>query len=610
MKLYRNLPIKIPAVLIFLALSAAPLAAQQEDPQFRLAQALENNQQYEQALELYLNLNGKYPDRIEIIKGIKRCSLYLQKYDELIVFYENLLSRVPAHAVWAIDLAEVYYLAGQRQKASAMWWAEIRKDPKNIAIYRLVAAAMINQRLFADAIEVYTSALGQIAGEFNLYIEIGNLYKQQLQYGQAAEQFLNYYSHNPRQKSFLQRQIMTLSDEAGQIPAVIQSLQKYLAAHPEQKEVQDILAGLYLKEKNYDQALALYMQMETSQNTGQYLLHFSAETFAAQAYEYTIKAHHILQEQYPDSPYRLQSYYDLGRSHYALARLYQEKSRMKEAESEMARAVDIFDSLASDPSRSILYAQSLVALGDLYYDFYFDLDRALTYYQTFIQTQPRNAFTDQIMIKTGDVYVCKNQLAEALLRYQQVTTAENKPVARFKTAGLAYYQGKISAARALLAELIPHLPTHSTLLNDALSQNMFLQTYAPDSSALVVYARCELFIFQHKLSQAAENLSALAAGKTMISAVAARKAAHLWMELNHPSTANELLLNLVNTYSKDVNKDETIFLLAQTEEKLLNFQQAITWYQQVLTGFPDSFFCQQARERIRKIQEQIKKEQS
>jgi tetratricopeptide (TPR) repeat protein len=610
MKYCRNLSVNLLFILLLSAGSAVQLAAQQPNPQIRLAQVLEDNQQYEQALELFQNLHQKNPDNLEIISGIKRCALALQKYEELISFYENIIKTNPANSVWKIDLAEVYYLNNQRQKALELWWAEIRKDSKNIAPYRLSALAMINQRLYDEAIAVYSEALRQIEGQSNLYLDIGNLYKQQLKYGQAAEQYLNYFDSNPQQKQFLQRQILNLCDEPAQVSAVIQALEKYLVLHPQQNDVRETLAGLFLKEKDYEQAFTIYKTLDQKATQGKYLLNFAAEACNNHAYDYAISAYQVLQSLYPDSPYKIQSDFEMGRCHFALANTLQGNSNSARAADEMARAVSIFDSLAAHPQKLNFYAPSLIYLGDIFYNFYFDLDKALVYYQNYIQTQPRSNNREQTILKLGDVFLCKNQIDRARETYQQVSVNEFNPQAGFKLAELLYYQGKIKEAQDRLSGLIPTLPTSHALLNDILSRQMLLQSYAADSVALVAFAHCELLIFQHKLSEAAEQLSELARANKPISILAGKRAARLLLRLDKTAAARELLIQLMTSFADDPAKDETILLLAQAEEQLHNYQQAIQQYQQLLTSYPNSLFAQQARENTRRLQNQLKKDQS
>jgi outer membrane protein assembly factor BamD (BamD/ComL family) len=66
----------------------------------------------------------------------------------------------------------------------------------------------------------------------------------------------------------------------------------------------------------------------------------------------------------------------------------------------------------------------------------------------------------------------------------------------------------------------------------------------------------------------------------------------------------------MTSFADDPAKDETILLLALAEEQLHNYQQAIQLYQQLLISYPNSLYAQQARENTRRLQTQLKKDQS
>ena len=93
--------------------------AQNSSHQFRLAKALEQNHQYEDALILYQKEYHKNKRNMTAIAGIKNCFIGLQQYEALIGFLENVLRDQPASSTWHVDLAEVY-LKLIRQLIA--WW--------------------------------------------------------------------------------------------------------------------------------------------------------------------------------------------------------------------------------------------------------------------------------------------------------------------------------------------------------------------------------------------------------------------------------------------------------------------------------------------------------
>ncbi len=103
---------------------------------------------------------------------------------------------------------------------------------------------MIAMRLFDDAIEVYELAMVNLKTQHNLHMEIANLYKLQLKYGEAADHLLQYYIHNPKQFNYIQREILNLADEQEQLPKIIQTIERFDLEYPQLTQIKEIQANL------------------------------------------------------------------------------------------------------------------------------------------------------------------------------------------------------------------------------------------------------------------------------------------------------------------------------------------------------------------------------
>ncbi len=72
---------------------------------------------------------------------------------------------------------------------------------------------MIRQRLFDDAISVYTEAINNLKRQELLHLDIANLYRAQLNYEKASEHYLQYYMYYPKQFAFVQNQLLSTFNE-------------------------------------------------------------------------------------------------------------------------------------------------------------------------------------------------------------------------------------------------------------------------------------------------------------------------------------------------------------------------------------------------------------
>jgi tetratricopeptide (TPR) repeat protein len=590
-------------MFIFMCSYGAALA-QQTDPQFRLAQALEKNNQYEEALKIYQSLYHKNK-KITIINGIKRCYIALQNYPELIDFLTNVIRYQRSNNTWNIDLAEAYYLNNQQEKALRIWRDQLKNSNKNVVIFRLVASAMIRQRLYEDAIKVYKEAISQIPNQFNLHIDIANLYKIQLDYGSSAKHFLEYYIHNPKRKVFLQRQILSLCDRKDQIIPVITSLKNFITQHSEQFTINEVLAGIYIKERAFDNAFKIYKSLESEVSKGNFLHKFASEAFKNEAFEHVIKSYNLLLEKYPNSPHKSQALYHTARAYTKLAYKNKEELNSDLAASHIQKAIELFDRLTSITNNIPLGIQSYINLGDIYFHFYNDVDRAIANYNLFINKSPQNNARDEAIIKLGDVFLTKNQIDAAMKSYLLVQHKEFRNLAQFKVCEIYFFSGKFSAAQDKYNKLLTQIGIRDPLANDILHRQFIINSFTKDSLALVDFAHAELLYFQQKLSEAAEKMYSLYLARIALSPVAGRRAVKILFMLNKYTEAKELVVSFRDTYSEDDHIDEVIFLLAQIEEHMENYEAALNLYKEIFSKYPNSLFIHDAREKARKIKGRV-----
>jgi tetratricopeptide (TPR) repeat protein len=189
----------------------------------------------------------------------------------LILFLEDALKSQPDRSPLYIDLGEAYFINDDREKAFNVWTSHLEGNKNDVGVYRLLAMAMIRQRLYDEAIEVYLKAISNLKKQETLHVDIANLYKAQLNYEKASEHYLNYYLTKPKQIAFLQRQLLSLSDKGKDITPVVKALDSFLVKHPDQKKVCEIQAGLYLKDKQFNRAFEIYKSLETDKSNGIYI---------------------------------------------------------------------------------------------------------------------------------------------------------------------------------------------------------------------------------------------------------------------------------------------------------------------------------------------------
>ena len=611
MRYRQNLFTNITAYVFLMALLVLLLSdnVYSQNQYLKVAQALERQHEYEQALVVYQQLYSKNKNDISVLRGIRNCYQGLQQYDQLITFLQNAQKHTPRNLYVSSYLAEAYFQMNDRVRAKNIWQNHVKQHAKDIAVYRIVASSMISMRLFDDAIEIYELAMVNIKKQYNLHMDIANLYKLQLKYGNAADHLLQYYVHNPKQFNYIQREILNLADQKEQLPDIIQVIGKFEQKYPKLKQIQEIQANLYIKEKNFDSAFQIYLKLDDEKTQGSHLLKFANAAKNNNAVEYTLQAYQTILKRYPASRFAKNAPIQIANAHKLLAYQKKKQGLFEEAGIEMAKSVIMYDSLISIAANSNQQIESHKQLGEIHSKFYFDLDKAISHYSFYVDKQRNVLQRDRVLIQLGDIYVQKDMLNEADKTYTKVKGKEYSPIAAFKRSEILYFKGHMTSALNDISNLQQKVSLQNSLYNDILEKKQLLETFSDDSISLHRYAVAELLIYQQKKSEAATLLSQIAREQKKISTLAGRGSGKLFLELDKPDEAFEILQYLRLEYPEDVHYDEVLYYLARTREYRGEYQEALDLYTEIITDHGTSLYLSNARQKARIINEQLQKDE-
>jgi len=353
----------------------------------------------------------------------------------------------------------------------------------------------------------------------------------------------------------------------------------------------------------------IYQQLENDKSKGSYLVKFANAAKDNHAVEYTLKAYQVIQKRYPDSPFASNAPVNIAQAHKLLAYQKRDAGRFESAGTEIQKAIRLYDSLtvhAANPNQQI---DSHNQLGEIYSQYYYDLDKSIYYYNKYVDLQRKSIPRDAVLIKLGDVYLKKNLLADADKTYAMVTSKEYTPLTSFKRAEIMYFKGQFKEALNRIDALQKSVSIQNGLYNDILERRQLLESFAQDTSSLQQFGEAELLIYQQKKSEAAEILSHLARSEEKISTIAGRIGGKLYLELDQPEESRALLQYLREKYPDDIHMDEILFYLAQTEEYLGEYNRALDLYTKIIAKHSTSLYLSEAREHARRMTEQLNKEE-
>lgn len=180
-------------------------------------------------------------------------------------------------------------------------------------------------------------------------------------------------------------------------------------------------------------------------------------------------------------------------------------------------------------------------------------------------------------------------------------SSEQKDLALYYTALIIYFKGDIEGATKSLSLL--SLNPDTDIANDVLRKLFIINSNQEKIAALELFAKAELKEFQNNHKDALKFLKEvnLLASKSMLGEIALIKAAEIELKIaNYQSTRN-ILNELNNHYSESKQIDKRIMILADSYYLEQNYGEALKFYTELITKYPDSIYLQEARKKIRII---------
>lgn len=581
-------------ILISTLLLLAGLELQAQDArEFKLADALSKAGEFEPALEIYLKAYRSGNHSFPVLNGIKNAYGALGRYEELITFLKTVSEQHPEQFNFQIDLGTAYYQNRQTDKALEIWQAVYAQHPPDLMRYRLVANAMTRVRLFDDAIAVYKQAMKDLGDQDLMHLEIGTLYRAQLNYELAVRHYLLYYQNFNKKFNYIRSLILAMTKDDEATDRVIASISAFSEKNGSDPQLEELRAGLYIKKKDFDRAFEMYRRLDRPDGKKTYLLKFAREAERNQAHDYAVKALQMMLED-QNTENILQIRLDLARNYYR-------KGVLEEAEPPVKQALDILNGIEDLPTERNVYYQSLELTGDIYYTFYEDYDKAIEAYSTILGQRKRGEAANRIRLKLGQTYFMKNDLDKAATLYRNINGGSRKSLALFYHAQLDFFRGRFAKAEKQFQSLLNSLNMSDSLANNVLEYTYLLSSEKGDSLSLALFADGERLEYQHKYARAAEKYTSVVAGKNALGLQSGIRATRLLLHLQEFTECDYLLNTLLQDYEGDPQLDQVYFIRAELYTELEEWERALEQYRQIMITYPNSFYTEEARSRAREI---------
>ncbi|MFQ5707102.1 MAG: tetratricopeptide repeat protein [bacterium] len=553
----------------------APLYSQtrqQLSSQLRIAQNYERRGNYESALRIFKNLYDLVPGNQLYYEGVKRNLLRLNRFDELITIIKARLDKNDDVRSWA-DLGNVYYKKGLPEEGRKIWAQLLAEHSHKKAVYVYVAQAMLQNRLYEEAIEVYKLARTNLKQDDIFVFELADIYVLRLNYKLATLEYLKYLERYPRQFTTIETRIARYTKEPEDARAVASILREAISSTRQEFYVRKLLANLYLRYKDFDKSFEQYKILEKmkkpfagrDKSPGRELFHYAELARIAKDYQHARQAYSLIINDHKSSPYKVRAEYGLA--------LASQKSGLAE------KALLSYDALIRSFPNSPWAQEALFQKGEIYLEQMNDIDRALAMFQDLLQKYPKSTKRGITQIRIGDCYAERGAFDRAQQWYEK-TQAEDavKPSLKEKALYLSAY---VDFVRTKFDDCLEKLNRITANLNENTAER---ESYKNDALELI-------FLIEENRSSSPEALKAFA------------RARGSKLQKRYAEAIKELQ-EILDNYPSAAILDDSLLELGDIEETRGNHTVAINYYQGLVNEFPQSVYNALAQKRTADIYQQ------
>ncbi len=592
--------------LLFLFLSLGALAQKSTDDALALQYFREG--EFEKAASIYEKLFNRGSNQQFYYEQYLSTLLKLKKYADAEKAVKKMMKAFPESFSYQIDFGRLLREQGNVQKANEWYDNLVKNLPKEEFAIRELSIAFYRAEAYDYAAKALLNGRKVLHNEGAFAYDLISLYRYQKNKPMLIQEYLEILGAPETEQNIVNQAKNTFStvfdspDDYNQLRiAILRKLQKA----PQNIPYADLLAWLYIQQKQYDMALKQIIALDKRlKEEGDRVFNLSVMLIANKSYETAIEGLQYLINKGKENSFYIP----------ATIQLLNAKNHLvtdgKASPAELLQLEKDYQNMLTEFGKSATTVYVTLQLANLQ-AFQLNKPKAAEALLEDALKTPKLPLSSlaQIKLALGDVYILTGELWEAALIYGQVekefANEPNGQEAKFRGAKLSYYQGEFAWAKAQLDVL--KSSTSQLIANDALNLSLQIQENTEtlaDTNSLKKYAQAELLIFKNQSDKALmvlDSIHTLYPGNSLEDDILMAKA-RIYLKQDKIQQAVQQLQSIVDNHSFELWADDALFTLGDIyETKLNDREKAKSYFQKIITDYPGSFFAAEARIRFRNL---------
>tara|TARA_S200000501_G_scaffold377255_1_gene434904 strand:- start:2413 stop:4233 length:1821 start_codon:yes stop_codon:yes gene_type:complete len=571
------------------------------------AKNLYSTENYEQAKILFEKIYTKKKTS-KIYKSYLSCLIKLAEFQSAIKLAKNFYKKNGKNPSILIDLGELYILNGNEElgiKEFNNVISEIQKKPNFISS---AASNFYKKKIYDYALKAYLLAKKNNSNR-NYSFQIANIYSQLGQIENMYKELIEILESSP---SYLQtckvRISRTINDDSSNNNNIL--LKKHIIKKIQKEDneaLNDLLIWIYLQENDFSSALERLISLDKR------LEYYDNKIFELGEISCSNKEFEIAQSAFNYLVKKGESsiYYEESIIQLVNIKNVKFKENITKSEKEIEQIIKEHEKVIKLLGKT---DETILVLRDLAHIMSFHKNNKEKAKKILLPIIENDNFSDyniaQLKLELGDIFLSEGNKWDAILYYSQVEKKFKNDIigqeAKLKKIKVDYFNGDFNWAQAqldILKKSTSKLVSNNSIeLSLLITDNLNLDT---TKTALELYAKAELYIFQKKFDDALEIFKEIELNfpdHSLIDEILFKKA-QINIEKEKYSQVLFFLEKICTDYgTQSILFDDALFKQGYIQETIFkNYEKAKYKYEKILLEQPGSIFIAEARKRYRKL---------
>lgn len=563
--------------------------------------------EYQKALLYFEKLFDENP-KASNYEGLLICYTKLENYKDAEKLVKRQIKRFSSNTYY-IDLGSVYEAQGKESDANSAYREAIKNLPESQGLVIRTANEFIKRSKLDLALETYEYGKKILAGRYPFSYEIAGLYGSMGDTQKMISEYLDLIEFNEAYLQTVQNALgrsIDFESNTENVDLLRNELLRRVQKDPASTTYSEMLTWLFLQQRDFNSAFVQLKAIDKRLNEdGARILNLANLCTNNQVYSVAEKCYDYLIDKGSDNKY------------YNYARAGVLKSRFSKL-----RSVYPPDTLALKTLRTD-YTATVKELGVVYETVGMLRQKAQleAYYLGMLEEANMTLnlalespglypeIAAEIKLELARILIARDYIWDASLLSSQVDKDFKNDMlgyeAKLLNAKISYYTGDFDWAQAQLDVLKGS--TSKLISNDAMdlslliTDNMNMDTiYEP----MIMFANADLLTVQHKYAEAILILDSILTtwpGHALTDEILLQRA-KIAEEKYDYQEAITFYQSIISEHYFGISADNAIFRMADLyENKLKDPEKAQEFYKQLMVDFPGSLFVVESRKRYRAI---------